>query len=78
MSNLTGSRSFRAALIALIVVCGRTTDATAQQQPDARTIVAESESIHTANGVEVREAVTIGGIKQWITVRGAAEKSASQ
>jgi pimeloyl-ACP methyl ester carboxylesterase len=40
------------------------------QQPDARTIIAESESIHTANGVEVRDAVTIGGIKQWITVRG--------
>lgn len=42
----------------------------AAQQPDGRTVVAESESIHTANGVEVREAVTIGGIKQWITVRG--------
>ena len=40
------------------------------QQPDARTVIAESQSIHTANGVEVREAVTIGGIPQWITVRG--------
>jgi pimeloyl-ACP methyl ester carboxylesterase len=44
--------------------------ATAAQQPDARTIVAESQSIHTANGIEVREAVKIGGIPQWITVRG--------
>jgi pimeloyl-ACP methyl ester carboxylesterase len=40
------------------------------QQPDARTVIAESQSIHTANGVEVREAVKIGGIEQWITVRG--------
>ena len=40
------------------------------QTPDARTIVAESEQIHTANGIEVREAVKIGGIEQWITVRG--------
>ncbi|MDQ1452171.1 MAG: hypothetical protein QOK38_2037 [Acidobacteriaceae bacterium] len=42
----------------------------AQQQPDARTVVAESEPIHTVHGVEVREAVKIGGIPQWITVRG--------
>jgi hypothetical protein len=34
------------------------------QQPDARTVIAESQSIHTANGVEVREAVKIGGIDQ--------------
>src|SRR6202012_6251289 len=40
------------------------------QPPDARTIVAESQSIHSANGIEVREAVKLGGIPQWITVRG--------
>ena len=40
------------------------------QQADARTVIAESESIHTANGMEVREAVKISGIPQWITVRG--------
>jgi pimeloyl-ACP methyl ester carboxylesterase len=40
------------------------------QQADARTVIAESESIHTANGVEVRETVKLGGIPQWITVRG--------
>ncbi len=40
------------------------------QQPDARTVLAESQSIHTAHGVEVREAVKLGGIPQWITVRG--------
>jgi pimeloyl-ACP methyl ester carboxylesterase len=40
------------------------------QQADARTVIAESESIHTANGMEVREPVKISGIPQWITVRG--------
>jgi pimeloyl-ACP methyl ester carboxylesterase len=71
MWNLkTDRRAFRTALIALIFVSGKEMRAAMQEQPDARTVVAESESIHTTNGIEVREAVTIGGVKQWITVRG--------
>jgi proline iminopeptidase len=65
-NGITGRGLLRIAPLMLVGVI-----ATAPaQQPDARTIVAESQSIHTANGVEVREAVTIGGIPQWITVRG--------
>src|SRR5882757_1982079 len=64
-------RTFRVVLSALVCIHGiGMLAATAAQQPDARTIVAESQSIHTANGIEVREAVKIGGIPQWITVRG--------
>ena len=55
---------------ACVMAIGLSICAMAQQQPDARTIVAESQSIHTANGVEVRETVKLGGIPQWITVRG--------
>src|SRR6202012_2012217 len=40
------------------------------QPPDARTIVADSQSIHSANGIEVREAGKLGGLSQWITVLG--------
>jgi proline iminopeptidase len=66
-------RVFRVVLLAALIrinAIGMLAASPAQQQPDARTIVAESEAIHTAHGVEVREAVKIGGIPQWITVRG--------
>jgi proline iminopeptidase len=66
-------RVFRVVLLAALIcinAIGMAAASPAQQQPDARTIVAESEAIHTAHGVEVREAVKIGGIPQWITVRG--------
>src|SRR6202789_1809010 len=66
-------RVFRVVLLAALIcihAIGMLAASPAQQQPDARTIVAESEAIHTAHGVEVREAVKIGGISQWITVRG--------
>src|ERR1700733_11895960 len=71
-SRIVG-RAFRVVLLAALIcinAIGMLAASPAQQQPDARTIVAESEAIHTAHGVEVREAVKIGGIPQWITVRG--------
>jgi proline iminopeptidase len=58
---------FRMVPLMLLVMMATTAGA---QQADARTVIAESESIHTANGVEVRETVKLGGIPQWITVRG--------
>jgi pimeloyl-ACP methyl ester carboxylesterase len=65
-------RAFRVALqLALISINAiGVLAASPAQHPDARTVIAESEAIHTANGVEGREAVKIGGIPQWITVRG--------
>ncbi len=61
---------FRVVLLSVLAGMSAMSSRAPAQQPDARTIVAESQSIHTANGIEVRQAVKIGGIPQWITVRG--------
>lgn len=46
-------------------------DAAAQQSLDpARTILAERGAIIAPNGIDTAEAVPIGGLEQWITVRG--------
>jgi pimeloyl-ACP methyl ester carboxylesterase len=63
-------RVIRVAVVLIGVNAMGTFTGVARQQPDGRTIVAESEAIHTAHGVEVRETVKLGGISQWITVRG--------
>jgi pimeloyl-ACP methyl ester carboxylesterase len=50
----------------------------AQAPPDdesayagARPMVAEQQKLVAPNAIEVSEAVTLGGLKQWITIRGA-------
>jgi proline iminopeptidase len=65
---MRSARRWAVALVAINV--GGALSALAAQQPDARTIIAESQSIHTPNGIELRETVKLGGIPQWITVRG--------
>jgi pimeloyl-ACP methyl ester carboxylesterase len=37
---------------------------------DPRAVVADLQKIVTPNGIDAREAVEIGGIEQWITIRG--------
>ena len=37
--------------------------------------IAESRAIHTPDGIEVLEPVTIGGIQQWIEIRGESVKN---
>lgn len=64
------SDTLRIAVVLIGVNAVGTLAGAALQQPDGRTIVAESQAIHTAHGVELREAVKLGGISQWITVRG--------
>ncbi|HEV7778354.1 MAG TPA: alpha/beta hydrolase, partial [Luteibacter sp.] len=39
-------------------------------QPSPRSIIAEARKIVSPNGVEELKPVTIGGIQQWISVRG--------
>lgn len=45
-------------------------EAEAPAAPDARAIIADARKILTPQGVEESHAVEIGGIKQWISVRG--------
>lgn len=44
--------------------------ASAPSQPDARAILRDARRITSPNGVEELRAVEIGGIRQWISVRG--------
>ena len=41
----------------------------------ARKKIAESRAIHAPDGIEVLEPVTIGGIQQWIEIRGESVKN---
>ncbi|MGH6870849.1 MAG: hypothetical protein ACREHE_05010 [Rhizomicrobium sp.] len=56
--------------LALFTPCAACAAAAPFTQDSARDIIANVQKIVTPNGVDKREAVEIGGIRQWITVRG--------
>jgi hypothetical protein len=58
-----------AAFIALVPTFAHAADAPFTQD-DARKIVEQMQKVVSPNGVDERIEIPIGGIKQWITVRG--------
>ena len=55
---------------ALALVAIATLSAHAESAPDPRAILAEVGKVVSANGIDEAKAIEIGGIRQWITVRG--------
>jgi pimeloyl-ACP methyl ester carboxylesterase len=56
-----------AALLCLVLPAAATAEET---KKDPRAIIADLEKVVSPNGIDQRVAIEIGGIKQWITVRG--------
>jgi pimeloyl-ACP methyl ester carboxylesterase len=57
-------------LAAALSVSAADTQQPADPYADARELIADLQRIETPNGVEERRTVTLGGIEQWITIRG--------
>lgn len=67
-------RTLLALLAALAAIIAA--PAFAQAKPhDARAILGEIGRVTTPNGIDESKAITIGGIKQWITVRGRDKRN---
>jgi pimeloyl-ACP methyl ester carboxylesterase len=60
----------KAFLVTFAAVFALDTSAAAQTPPDPHAILAETQKIVSPNGIDEAKAVDIGGIRQWITVRG--------
>jgi proline iminopeptidase len=59
------------ACVVLLALCSATSmAATPSSQSEAKAIIANARKILTPNGIERLESIQIGGIKQWISIRG--------
>jgi hypothetical protein len=70
------TRSITLGLLTLAVACGRADRVSPNlHRPDASPIIANARKIGTPNGVERLEKVRIGGIEQWVSIRGTDKRN---
>jgi pimeloyl-ACP methyl ester carboxylesterase len=75
--SIKGGRRLAAALVALVVAVLATNESSPKpvNRGEATAIIANARKILTPNGIERLEKVRIGGIDQWVSVRGTDRRN---